>query len=460
MRDTLSLMWSLTLAVGLLMMATGLLNTFVGLRAAIEGFAPAVIGLLMSAYYVGFVAGARLCGRIINRVGHIRAFGAFCALNATVACLLHFTVHPVAWLLLRAVIGFNLAGLYMVIESWLNAKAMPDNRGTLLSVYMMTVFLAMGGGQLLLNVADPRGPDLFMLAAMLLSLGLVPVALTRATNPEPVESVDISFRRLYEVSPVAVVGCVASGLITGALFGMGPVYGNEIGLSVAGISILMGALIVSGLVFQYPLGRLSDRLDRRKVITGIALCTGLAATALVAFSLLLGSMTEPHPVAEVRPSSAQAAGVFALAALFGGLSATIYPVCVAYANDYLEPGELVQAAAGLSLAFGLGAAVGPSLAAAAMTVVGPAGLFAFNALVAAGVVLFALHRMRVRWWVPIRPKQRFVALPDATATPGCTEFDPRSGDAEGADPGVGLDFSPAGPFPETQEVLKRTRRRW
>lgn len=444
MRETLALMWSLLIAVGLLLLGTGLFNTFIGLRAAIEGFPESIIGLMMSAFYAGFMAGTLRSGLLINRIGHIRAFGTFCALSASVACLFPFVVSEVAWLVLRAVLGFNLAALYIVAESWLNAKATPENRGTLLSVYMMAAYLAMGGGQLALNLGDPATSELFMIAAMLFSLAVVPVAITHATNPEPVHAPHFGFRRLYAISPVAVIGCACSGLITGALFGMGPIYARDIGLSLAEISIFMGVVVVSGLLFQFPVGRASDRYDRRTVITFIAGATILVSAALAGLTLY-------HTRVLALPLGRE---VFVLATLFGGITATIYPVCVAYANDYIDPEDRLPASGGLVLAYGIGAALGPAGAGALMTVMGPSGLFSFCGLVTAAFVGLILYRRRRRAWAGVLPKVRFVALPEATATPVATDVDPRMGGQSV------LDFGRAGAFPQTAEVLRETQRRW
>jgi MFS family permease len=445
LRDLLALLWSLLLAVSLLLLGTGMFNTFIGLRAAMEGFPQSVIGLMMSAFYGGFVAGTLRSGRLINRIGHIRAFGTFCALSASVACLFPFVVSEAAWVVLRAVLGFNLAALYMIAESWLNTKATTGNRGTLLSIYMMVCYLALGGGQLALNLGDPAGTDLFMIAAMMFSLAVVPVAVTRATNPEPVEAPYFGFRRLYQISPVAMVGCVCSGLITGALFGMGPVYGRDIGLSLTEISFFMSIVIVSGLLFQLPIGRASDRYDRRSVITMIA------STALVV-SIGMAALTRYHAWILGAPVGRE---ILVLGALFGGVTATLYPLCVAYANDYIEPAERLPASGGLVLAYGVGAAFGPTGAGTLMGAMGPSGLFGFSAVVCAALVGLALYRRGRRAWAGVTPKERFVALPEATATPAATEVDPRFGGPQSV-----LDFGRAGAFPQTAEVLKGTQRRW
>lgn len=408
MRQILASLSALLVSMSLLMLGTGLFTTFIGLRAVLEGFTKESVGLMMSVFYLGLILGTLRCGRLINRIGHIRAFAVFSATSAAVVIVFPLFVSAPLWMLLRGILGFNLAGMYMVAESWLNTRATGDNRGTLLAIYTMTSFLAMGGGQLLINLGDPAGFELFIVVNLLFCLALVPVAVTRATHPAPVEFSHFRFRQLYAISPVSVGGCLCSGFALGALFGMGPIYGQDLGLSVAQISQFMSVLIVSGLFLQLPLGRLSDRLDRRWVIVAVASVMALAGFAMVlwaqhSFAVLLG-----------------------LAAIFGGLLATLYPLSVAYANDYIDPKDMVPASGGLLLAYSVGAAVGPAIAAGVMRLTGPGGLFLYTGVAAAALVVFALYRMRQRHWAPVREKEAFVPLPVTDVqTSVVNEIDPR-----------------------------------
>ncbi len=405
---TLRVLASLLLSVAFLMLGNGMFSTFLALRGDAEGFSNEVIGWVASAYYIGLIAGTFKCGQLVNRIGHIRAFAAFSAMCA--ACILAFGlfIYPSAWIALRIVLGFNLAGLYMVAESWLNTRATSETRGKVLSIYMTITYLALGGGQFLINLADIEGSALFMVSAALLSLALIPVAVTKSTNPEPVESSYMSLRALFTVSPVAAVGCLAGGVITGSIFGLGPIYAKAEGLNTAGISLFMGIAVISGLFTQVPVGHLSDRFDRRGVIMGITVGAALAAVALI-----LRSHTLDIPL-------------YYLIALYGGLTATLYPLCVAYANDYLEPGQVVAASSSLVLAFGLGAAFGPVVAAFVMRLVGPSGLFWLSLCVCLLYTGFILYRMRVRHWAPVAEKEPYVPMPEVIATPVSTEIDPRA----------------------------------
>ncbi len=253
------------------MLGYGLLSTLLGVRAVAEGFPTEVTGLVMSAYYAGFVIGTQVADKLIGRVGHIRAFAVFAATTSIAAVAHAILVDPIAWGVLRLAGGFGMAGLSMVTESWLNERATNENRGRVLSVYMLTVFIGIGAGQFLLVLGSPEGFMLFSIAAILFCLALIPVSLTRATSPAPIESSRFTLAKMWRLSPLALVGMFAGGLITGAFSGMGAVFATEVGLDTAGVSRMMAIAVLGGLLLQWPLGRLSDKWDRRWVLTVIGL---------------------------------------------------------------------------------------------------------------------------------------------------------------------------------------------
>lgn len=450
---------ALLLSVGLAMLGSGLFASFIGLRASLEQLPRPLIGLLMSGYFGGLVIGALHLAPLVNRIGHIRAFAVFCGLASAAVLAFPFVPHPAPWVLLRVVMGVCMAGLFMVTESWLNTSATPANRGAMLSLYMMTSYLALGGSQFLLNIADLQGLDLFLLTAMLMSLALIPVGLTRLAQPAPIgEARPFGLRRLLAISPLAVVGCIAAGMTGGAFYGLGPAFAQELGLPVSGVARFMGLAIIAGLLLQVPVGRLSDRMDRRLIILGSSL-------ALAAASVLVAA------AASLKPAT-----VALVAMLYGGFAATLYPLCVAFANDHLEASDMVPASGGLLLAYGVGATLGPGLAGGVMRMIGTMGLFVFTAAVALLLAIFVLARRQAQP-VPVTDhKESFVALPDAvTATTG-GGLDPRAeliGDEQGAEgTPVAETAAPAqsgrervrrrvdNPFPETEEMLRRTRERW
>ncbi|HEX9699514.1 MAG TPA: MFS transporter, partial [Acidobacteriota bacterium] len=346
-------------------------------------FGTTVTGLVMTGYYVGFLAGSTLTPRIVLNVGHVRVFSALASL-ASVAILVHAAaVEPLTWAAMRFVTGFAYAGLYVVAESWLNDRATNESRGQLLSVYMVVLFSGLALGQLLLNVADPAGVFLFLLASVMISLAIVPISLTAGPTPAFETITKISIRQLYRLSPLGVLGASATGMAHGTLFALGAVYGERIGLSVAEISLLMGVAVTGGIVAQWPIGRLSDRFDRRRVITAVALLAAIFALLAAifggtSFALLLG-----------------------LTFLLGCMTLPMYSLCIAHTNDYLKPTQMVRAGATLVLAGGIGACLGPPLAATLMGAVGPVAFFAFLAGVHAAIGLFAVYRMTRRASKPV-----------------------------------------------------------
>jgi MFS family permease len=405
MLATLLSIAALLSGVGILLMGTGLLSTLLSLRTAIEGYSPELTGLVMSSYFAGLVVGSLYCSKVVHRIGHIRAFAAFASILSVTALIHGFVVTAPVWAVLRALSGFCMAGVFMVSESWLNARATNQTRGQVLAFYMITAYLAIGVGQFLLNLAEPKRIELFAVVSILFSLALVPVALTQATAPRIERPSGLGLRRLYKLSPLGVVGCLASGMLTGALFGMGPIFASGIGLSLSGVSAFMGIVVLGGLFLSWPVGWLSDRFDRRKVMAAASLAAVLIALAIPA------AAGRPEPV------------LLVLAGLYGGLSFPLYSLSVAHANDYVEPQDLVQASSGLLVAYGLGASLGPISAAAVMGALGPHGLFVYSAVITAAFGLFVLYRMRRREPLPVDQQGPHVVLP--RTTPEAAYLDPR-----------------------------------
>ncbi len=393
--------WALLLGMALLMIGNGLQGSLLGVRASLEGFPTPVIGLLMSGYYIGFLAGSTLTPKLVARVGHIRVFGALASLASTVILVHALLVLPVPWGLMRLITGFCYAGLYVVAESWLNNQASNQTRGQLLSVYMVVSLGGMGLGQGLLNVADPAGTKLFILVSILVSLAVIPMLLSARPGPPFAALAKVSPRALYRASPLGVVGMFGTVMAHGAFFGMGAVYGHAAGLSVPEISLLMGLWLLGGVVLQWPIGRLSDGLDRRLVLTTVTFAAALLALAA---PVLLGR------------SGALLLGVVAL---YGGLALPMYSLCIAHTNDFLKPEQMVQASGTLMLVGGVGASLGPVSAGAVMTWIGPAGFFWWLAAIHAAIGLFAVWRMTQRQALPVAEQGTYVALPPR-ATPAAS----------------------------------------
>ncbi|MBP2302377.1 MFS transporter [Azospirillum picis] len=390
---------ALLVGVAFLMLANGALSTAIGLRMSAGSAGAVSVGLITAAYYAGLTAGSLFASRIITRVGHIRAFAAFASV-VSVAALAHglLAAAPL-WAVLRLTQGFCMAGLYMCIESWLNGTATNETRGQLLSLYMVTLYGASAAGQQLLRLDDRTGVLLFMIVSMLLTLALVPVALTRNTPPLLPNVASFGLRRLYRSSPLGVAGVFISGAITGSIYGLAPVFGASSGFGVSGTALFMTMLILGGMVLQWPLGRLSDRFDRRSVIIGLSAGLALGSAAMVGTA----GLDSRAPLLLVAP-------------LFGGLAFTLYPVCLAHTNDHVGREDLVSASGGLILSNSVGAILGPPLASAVMGAAGPAGLFAFTGAGALSATVYGLWRTRMRPPLPAEAQAAFRALPQTTPT--------------------------------------------
>ncbi|TNE60276.1 MAG: MFS transporter [Alphaproteobacteria bacterium] len=396
---------ALLISSGLMATANGLQMTLISVRASIEQFSAFSIGLLVSGYFFGFLIGCLFSARLVARVGHTRAFLAYAGIfSATLLCHILF-VHPVVWILLRIVIGTTLAGLYMIIESWLNDKAENDNRGQVLGLYRFIELSALTAGQLLLGTFSPAGFKLFCLVAIFISLSLVPLAISRAEGPSPIVNARFRLGTVLEISPVAVAGSLTIGLVGSILFGMGPIFAQGIGLGADGVGLFMSFLIVGGALAQMPLGRLSDRFDRRLVLAFVALSAALAASFL-AVALLVGQWL-----------------LYLAAMIYGGFCLSQYSLVIAHANDRAEPEQFVQISGSLNLIYAVGAIIGPSAGSWVMGTFGSSALFFTSAVFHAFLGVYAWSRTFVRAEVVHAEKEDFV--PVVSSTPEIFEMDPR-----------------------------------
>jgi MFS family permease len=375
--------WAILLGFGILMLGDGLQGTLLSVRADLEGFSATLTGLVMSTFYLGFLLGSIMTPRITIKVGHIRVFAAYAALSSA-AILVHalFVAVPV-WIAMRLISGFCFAGLYIVAESWLNDRASNESRGKLLSLYMVVTYIGVGVGQLLLNLANPLDFELFILVSILISVAVVPLLLSAGSPPTFHDSVRISLLQLFRLTPLGIVSMFAVGMVTATFFALGPIYAQRIGLNIRDTSYFMTAAVVGTVLLQGPIGALSDRFDRRVVLTLTTLLTAAAALACI-------------PAEQI---STQA--LFLAIALFGGLAFPLYSVCIAYTNDHLDPNQMIAASGALVLVGGLGAIVGPLLFAVIMDRFGDHTLFWSIALVHGLTGLFALYRMTRSSPVPL-----------------------------------------------------------
>jgi MFS family permease len=388
--------WSIFVAVGLLVAGNGLQGTLVGLRAGIEGMSEQAIGLIMSANFLGFVAGSLWAPALIQSVGHIRTFAALASLASAVALAFAVFVSVPVWVGLRALHGACFAGLVIVVESWLNASSSRETRGQVLAVYMIVLYAAWATSQQFINLAPVDGFVLFVVVSVCLSLALVPIALTRAGAPGVVEATRLGLRRLWRVSPLAIFGAFALGAGVGAFLGLAPVYGQIMGLSDAQVAFVMTTMLLGALALQWPIGWLSDRIDRRAVIVAAAAGASLAAAGVGLVAA--GSL----------------AAVVALVFLLGGCAMPIYSVCVAHANDQVNREEVIAVSSGLVMTYGVGSAIGPFVASLAMGILGAAGLMWFVSAMTGALALFGLYRAEVGETTPEADKQDYVAVPQTS----------------------------------------------
>lgn len=398
--------FGLLLAGTMLLAGAGLQVTLLSVRAGIEDFPIVVTGLVMSGYYAGYIIGSKVCAPLIYRVGHIRAFAAFAAIASAVPLLHGLFVDAVAWIPLRVVSGFCFFGLFMAMESWINGSTTNTSRGMWLAIYMMVNLGAQAAGQLLLNLAPPTEMALFVISAVLISNALVPVALTRSTPPQLPDTSKLGLPALFRISPVGIIGCFCSGLALSAFSGLAPLVVLESGFPVAMVALFMSLVIIGGAASQWPIGRLSDVVDRRLVI---AIVSFSAAAVSVLIALL------PDKAGNY---------LLLLGFVFGAATFPLYSLCVAHTNDFMRDDDLIAASGGLLLSFGLGALLGPYVASWAIKILGLAGLFVYVAVVVAALGLFAIVRTRLKAPVPSTDRERFVSVPETT--PVAEALDPRT----------------------------------
>lgn len=369
--------WALMLGMLLLMLGNGLQGTLLGVRGSLENIDTATMGYVMSAYFIGFLGGSRATPYLLRRVGHVRVFAALGSLVSAAFILYAAVVHPFAWLLLRLIVGFCFSGIYVVAESWLNHSTTNETRGQSLSLYLIVQMMGIVLGQLLLNVADPSGYDLFVLITVLVSVSFAPILLS--VSPAPVHDTTraMSIRELIDASPLACFGTLMLGGIFATLFAMAPIYATSRGFSIAEVSYFITAIYLGGLLFQYPIGWLSDHFDRRFLIIGLT-----AIGALASFTgLLVGD--------------SYAFLVF-LALIIGGMSNPLYSVLLAYANDYLDTDQMPAASGGLLFINGVGAMSGPVIVGYAMSEFGDQWFFITIAILMSTICFYGIYRITQR----------------------------------------------------------------
>lgn len=380
---------ALLLSTALLITGHGLQQTLVPLRGEAEAFNSFWVGGIGSGYFLGFMLGCMFAPMLVARAGHIRVFAALVGLTSGTLLFYPLYLEPLFWVLLRVITGFCLAGLYIIIESWLNERTDNANRGLVLSVYIVINLAAMTFGQLLLMVYPLDSFALFTLASVMASFAAIPLALSRATQPAPLMTVRLNIRRLYRNSPVGVVGIFVIGVAHSTFWTFGGVFAARSGLSTDNVAIFMSVAVVAGALSQWPLGRLSDQMDRRIVLLGLLLASTVVGGAIY--------LTVPSTLTALL-----IAGF-----VFGLVTLPSYSIVMAHAYDHAEPDQHVTMASGLLLTFAIGSIIGPLIASGFLETIGPGGLFLFMALAQAMLAIYVFVRLRVSQAVPEDAKEDF-----------------------------------------------------
>ena len=368
--------WALLIGMLLIMMGNGLQGTLLGVRGSLEGIGPESMGYIMSGYFIGFLGGSKLTTVMLARVGHVRVFAALGSLASVAFILFPVIVEPWFWFLMRVVVGFSLAGLYVVSESWLNDISTNENRGQVLSIYIMMQMIGIVVGQVLMNADDPAGYHLFILVSVLVSLSFAPILLSVDSAPVFQSAKPMSFKELFIISPLGVVGIFLIGGVFAALFAMASVYATEKGFSVSMVAYFVMCIYIGGMIMQYPIGWLSDKIDRRLLIFAVCLASTVTCLAVYYYE---------HPYL-----------VWVAAFVVGGTANPLYTLLVSYTNDYLDNSQMASASGSLIFINGVGAMSGPILVGYLMEKVGADGYFLFVAALMAAIGLYGLYRMTQR----------------------------------------------------------------
>lgn len=393
---------ALLISVAFLVTGNGLQMMMLPIRGGTEGFSALQLGLMGSGYYLGFVLGCLRTPLLLRRVGYVRTFAALIAIASAVALVYPMLVDPLLWAVLRFITGFCLAGLYLIVESWINDRATKETRGALISTYVAINYIVTTLGQMTVTLFETSSFVLFSIASVLVSVAAVPLALSRSPEPKPPELVRFRPLHLFHLSPAGTVSIFLIGLGTGALWSLGPVFAGARSGNVTSTALFMSVLVLGGALAQWPIGRLSDSLDRRYVLMGVTAAAALACLVIAMLPDLGGPWL-----------------VFAFA--FGATILPAYAVASAHVFDFADRADYVEVSAGLLLLYGLGSTIGPALASFGMQWFGPVGLLGFIALVQVAIIAFVALRMTRRKGLPEADKQSFdlvATAPVVTAGPG------------------------------------------
>lgn len=406
MRTIISSTGTLLLSAAILLAGGGLFSTLIAIRAQGEGFGLLAIGLMSSTYFGGFISGCFLTPHLVKRVGHIRVFAALSALVAAAALLHAIFIHVFLWLLLRLITGFSFAGLYILIESWINEQAPNNNRAQILSIYRMVDLCAVMAGQFMLILASPDSFILFSVVAICVCLAIFPISLSASKAPVMVNETSLNLKKVWALTPLAIAGCFTVGMTNGVFWGMAPIFVQKLGHPLLTVSAFMSITIASGALWQWPIGMLSDKYGRRFILILVTIGACLSGLFLWHFSLQSTYM------------------MFIGAGFYGLFSMQLFGLCAAHANDYAKASEFVTISSSLLLIYGLGSVIGPALAPIVMNYAGPSAMFAFTASVHIILSLYAIYTHHMGKAEPQRDS--YVAIPRPRTFTLMMRTDPRN----------------------------------
>ena len=399
MREALKPVSALLISVAILLTGQGLQGTLLPIRASVESFSTTSIGLMGAAYFLGFTIGCLLGVYLVKRVGHIRVFLAMTAIASTTALIHALLLFPSIWILMRMLTGFCFAVLFVVIESWVNDRSSNENRGVIFSVYVMITLTVQAVGQFLILLYEPNGVELFAITSILVTLAAIPIALSTSPAPYIDQNTSFDLKKLYKISPAAVIGCLFIGLANGSFWSLAPIFISDVFADISFTAYFMTAVIVGGAIFQWPIGYLSDKIGRRKI-------TIITAAFSATISFLIVSMIDT-----LNLSGLIITGIF-----WGGLTFPLYAVTVAHANDNAEPKEFVMVSSSLLLMYGLGAIIGPIISSGLMSYTKSSGLFLFTGIAHLILAIYLSSRVAYRESKPLEEHIPFNDALNATHT--------------------------------------------
>ena len=414
---------------GIIIISHGFQGNLLGIRSVMENFNFIATGTMMSGYFMGFFIGANMIPKLVSKVGHIRVFAAFASL-ASLSSLIHVVfVDPIIWVMARFLTGFSMIGIFVIVESWLNDRANNKTRGKVLALYMLITYIGMALGNLLLNVSSPKNYEPFILISLLFSIALIPILLTKRKPPKFKKTSSINIKELFKISPFGSVSMFCTGFIFAPIFTLLSVYAITMKLSIFETSLLLVGVMLSGALFQWPIGSISDKLDRRIII--ITSCIAACVFSVLIIFVSGAGASLPNLFLETTVSFNYFSTImdktklFIFIILLAGVTLPLFSLNLALVNDQIPKEKFVAAGSGLNIIFGLGAIAGPIICSFFMKLLGPNGFFIHLLIFLVAIVIFGFYRLGQRKYEE-NPESTFTPLP-TNITPLGIELDPDTG---------------------------------